>query len=241
MTRDLHSDLDRLQDEIAAYSLGALDESETRELEHHLDSCESCRERLRWLRPAVDLLPASVEQLAPPERLRENLLATVRAEAATGAPAPSPAPGPSRRSWWEGLRAVAWRPATAMAVMIVLVVGVAAGYLIRGDAEVSNDFVRAEGIGPQAAQVSATLEHGSGATTLHVSEMPKLGRDEVYAVWVQRGGVMEPRNTFVLGRDGSAEAAVPGPLEGATDLFVTAEPRPGSRQPTTEPVLRAPL
>ena len=43
------------------------------ELELHLGECESCRERVVWLRPAVDVLPASVEQLAPPETLRESL------------------------------------------------------------------------------------------------------------------------------------------------------------------------
>jgi hypothetical protein len=36
---------------------------------------------MRWLRPAVDVLPATVEQLTPPERLRESLIATVRGEA----------------------------------------------------------------------------------------------------------------------------------------------------------------
>ena len=41
--------------------------------------------RLRWLSPAVDVLPAAVEQRTPPPSLRENLMATVRAEAAPSA------------------------------------------------------------------------------------------------------------------------------------------------------------
>ena len=48
----------------------------------HLAGCEPCRDYLRWLQPAVDVLPASVAQLEPPPRLGERLMATVRAEAA---------------------------------------------------------------------------------------------------------------------------------------------------------------
>ena len=52
---------------------------------------------------------------------------------------------------------------------------------------------------------------------------------------------MEPRSTFVLSMDGTAEAAVPGPLGGGEAVLVTREPRGGSRQPTTKPLLTAPL
>ena len=78
-----------MRDDLAAYALGALDEREAGAIEDHLDGCERCRERLRWLAPAVDLLPASVEQRTPPPALRENLMATVRAEAAPAAVAES--------------------------------------------------------------------------------------------------------------------------------------------------------
>ena len=44
-------------------------------------------------------------------------------------------------------------------------------------------------------------------------ELPAIASDEVYEIWVQRAGVMEPRNTFVLSGDGSAEVAVPPPLQ----------------------------
>jgi hypothetical protein len=45
----------------------------------------------------------------------------------------------------------------------------------------------------------------------------------------------------VLRGDGSAEAAVPGPLDDAEGVFVTAEPHPGTDRPTTDPVLEASL
>jgi hypothetical protein len=231
--RDWHADAERLRDDLAAYALDALAPQETAELEDHLDGCASCRERLLWLRPAVDVLPGSVEQLTPPDRLRERLLATVRAEATT-------AGEPDRARWWERLRSFALRPAVAIAALIVLTVGVAAGYLLRGSAE-EGATLAAHGVGPQAAQVEATLERHDGSATLHVERMPKLARDQVYAVWVQRHGVMEPRSTFVLGSHGGAEAAVPGPLDDAEAVYVTVEPRPGGEEPTSDPVLEAPL
>lgn len=231
---DPHPDGDRLRDDLAAYALGALDRDEVAQLERHLENCESCRDRLQWLRPAVDQLPAAVEQRTPPERLRKSLLATVRAEAA------ATAPSAARRSssWWDGLRAAMLRPATGMAVLIVLVVGVATGYLVRGEGGESEFIPARPG---SAVTASATLERHGDSATLHVNELPALDRDEVYEVWVQRAGVMEPASTFVLRADGSAEAAVPGPLEGAQAVLVTAEPAPGTNRPTSAPVLEAPL
>ncbi len=235
---DPHADSERLRDDLAAYAIGAIAGDEAAELERHLDGCESCRERLQWLRPAVDQLPAAVPQLSPPESLRESLMATVRAEAAP--PATAAAPPRRTRRWWQGLGATMLRPATGFAALILVVAGVAGGYLLRGDAEEpASQQIAAERLA--AAEVSATLERHGDSATLHVHELPQLGRDEVYEVWVQRAGVMEPSTTFVLESDGSAAAAVPGPLEGASAIYVTEEPRGGSRQPTTEPLLKAEL
>ena len=92
-----------------------------------------------------------------------------------------------------------------------------------------------------AVPVSATLERAGDDATLRVNQLPAIDDDQVYEVWVQRAGVMEPRGTFVLESDGSAVAAVEGPLDDGEAVLVTREPRGGSAQPTTEPVLSAPL
>jgi hypothetical protein len=164
------------------------------------------------------------------------------AEATVAAPAAAPAPERSRSNWWDSLSGVLLRPATAMAVLIVLVAGIGAGYLLRGNDEVSpgSTLVKAQPANG-ANPVSATLERSGDSATLHVNAMPPLADDEVYEVWVQRAGVMEPRSIFVLSSDGTAEAAVPGPLDDADAVYVTREPRGGSRQPTTDPLLSAPL
>ncbi len=243
MSADPHRDLERLHGDLATYVLGALTEAEATDLERHIAGCDSCQERLEWLRPAVDLLPAAVVQLTPPDRVRANIMEVVRRESAQDASAPRPVPVEAPKpSLWESLRGALVQPATAMAVLILLVAGVGAGWLLRGTdtVEPRSTLVKAEPVNG-ANPVSATLERTGDSATLHVNAMPPLADDEVYEVWVQRADVMEPRSTFVLSSDGTAEAAVPGPLEGAEAVYVTREPRGGSRQPTTEPLLSASL
>jgi hypothetical protein len=234
VSRDWHADPERLGDDLAAYAIDALERDEAERLERHLGECEQCREHLLWLRPAVDVLPASVTQLPPPASLREGLMATVRAEA--------PPASRQRRAWWRGLGGIALRPAVAVGLVVLVAAGAVAGYIARGGGDgTESEIVSAEPLGPQAAQVSATLERHGDSATLHVSQLPRLGRDEVYEVWVQRDETVAPASTFVLGADGTAAAAVPGPLEGADAVLVTAEPRPGSPEPTTAPLLQAAL
>ena len=225
------------RDDLAAYALGALEPADAAELERHLADCEWCRARLRWLQPAVDVLPASVEQLTPPERLRDRLLTTVRNEAALEAeatPARKQARTGRRRDWGGFLL----RPATAVAAVALIVVGVAAGYALRGGDDDTATTVAALAKAP--GDMSAELVREGDTGTLHLRNMPELDRDEVYEVWVQRGDVMEPGTTFVASRDDSAMAAVDG-LDGADAVLVTREPYGGSEQPTTKPLLEAPL
>jgi anti-sigma-K factor RskA len=232
------SDHDRFGDDLAAYALGALPPEEAAELERHLEQCEACRAELRWLSPAVDVLPAAVVQRTPPDRLRENLMEVVRAEAAAERPAPA-RPTRAREPWWRGLGALAMRPAAGIAAVILVIAGIGAGYLLRGSDSNQPTLVQAEAL--TGAPVSATLERDGDTSTLHVHEMPPIGPDKVYEVWIQRGGNVEPVSTFVLSADGTAEAAVPGSLAGGEAVLVTREPRGGSAQPTTAPLLSVPL
>jgi anti-sigma-K factor RskA len=225
---------DRFDEDLAAYALGALPPDDAAELERHLAGCEACRQQLRWLSPAVDVLPAAVAQRSPPERLRENLMEVVRSEAAD-----APRPARARQPWWRSLGALAMRPAAGIAAVILVVAGIGAGYLLRGPDSSETTLVQGEAL--TSAPASATLERDGDTSTLHVHQMPPIGPDKVYEVWVQRGQRFEPVSTFVLSADGTAEAAVPGSLSGGHAVLVTREPRGGSPQPTSEPLLSVPL
>ena len=227
-------------DDIAAYALGALERREAEELEAHIEHCEGCHDYLREMLPAVDVLSASVPPVAPPPGLRERLVETVHAEAerieAAGQPAAA-APASRWRSW----RGIAARPATAMAAGAVLVAGAAAGWLLHDTGGPGHTMIPAH---PTAAappgSVNASLDRVDGAGTLEVGRMPPLRHSDVYEVWAFRGSKMRPQSTFVLRQDGTASAAVPH-LAGASAVLVTREPRGGSSQPTSAPLLRAPL
>jgi anti-sigma-K factor RskA len=222
---------ERYRDDLAAHALGALGGREEAALRRHLEECDECRTHLRWLRPAVDLLPRTVEQLEPPPGLRERLMATVRADVpALGRAEPG---RPARRRPWQAL----WRPAIAVGAVALLLAGAVGGYLLREP----DESTQVTAVEPLAGAASGTLERRDDSAILTMSRLPALRRGDVYQVWVQRGNEMEPSSLFVPRGDRSAEAAVPGPLEGADAVLVTREPRGGSRRPTSQPLLRAEL
>jgi anti-sigma-K factor RskA len=228
---------EEFRDDLAAYALGALDEPEAERLRAHLEGCEECRRQLRWLEPAVELLPRTVEQLEPPERLRASLLDTVRAEAAPEAHEPSRA---APEGWWHRLGLAVWRPATAVAAAVMLVIGAVAGYLIGEPNGGGSSTLEAQAM-PNAPRATGTLALDGSSGILRVQHMPTLASNQVYEVWVQRDGKLQPSSLFVPRKDRSADAAVPDGLDGADAVLVTKEPRGGSAQPTTSPVLSVQL
>ena len=123
----------------------------------------------------------------------------------------------------------------------MLVVGVVTGYLIAepGDNHTTATFA-ARGT-PNAPRATGTLERDGDSGILRVRGMPSLARDQVYEVWVQRDGELEPSSLFVPRRDHSADAAVPRSLDGADAVLVTKEPRGGSHRPSAVPLVSVEL
>lgn len=229
---------EELRDELAAYALGALQGADLERLEEHLAECESCRGYLQWLEPAVEVLPASVEQLPPPRSLEKSLMATVRAEAKQA----SETRREERQGFsWPSWRGLALRPATALAAIGVLAAGLAVGYAIRGSDDADQTVIAAQPTPEAPGPVEATLEREGDSGTLRVEQMPQLQPDKVYEAWIERDGTFEPAGTFVVDSDGRGNAVVDGSLENADRVLVTIEPGGGSEQPTTKPIFVAPL
>jgi anti-sigma-K factor RskA len=213
----------RRQDDVAAYLVGALDEAEARELERHLAGCGECRERVEWLRPAAELLPESVERVEPPAELRQRVIEQVRAEGSAGRARPAPR---------GRLRGVLRRPAAGLAAAAVIVAAIA-GYAV-GTGGDGTETIR-------AADASASLERSGDSGTLQMTGLQQLAAGEVYQAWVQRDGRIEPSSLFAARGDGSASAAIPDGLDGAEAVLVTIEPRGGSSEPTSAPIVAVPL
>jgi Anti-sigma-K factor rskA/Putative zinc-finger len=229
-----------LSEDIGAYLLGALDQSEVERFESHLPNCPDCREQLERLRPAANALPRSVEQLAAPPSLKRSLVKTVRKEAR----------GQGAGAWSERLRkllpgrmspTVAWGSAA-----FVMLAGIALGF--GGAAVLDNDGERNIGARATAGQVpdaaggrlsiEGSGEHGG---ILHVHGLAPLTRGRVYQAWVKRAGSVAPQPTFEVAPDGRGAVAVPDDLRDADAVLITREAHGGARTPSEPPIMQVPL
>jgi anti-sigma-K factor RskA len=220
------ADHTRWKDDVAAYALGVLEPGEALELERHLDYCAECRAQLRWLRPAVDLLPSSVERVEPPLELRAKILDQARSE-------PGPATPSAERS--SSARR-GWRPVAAVGA-VGLLLAAAGGYAIRGgDSTGGATTTVAAG---KAPAVTAKLVMEGDSATLRLANVGEMSQDRVLEAWVQREGEVEPAGgLFVPDRDGRAMAMIPH-IHGVEAVMVTSEPRGGSAKPTSSPMVTA--
>lgn len=211
------NDHSRWSEELAAYVLGALEPAEVTAFERHLEGCERCRAELRWLAPAVQSLPEAVERREPPPRLRASLMAEMRADV-------RPVEKPRYR--WS------WRPAVAFAA-IVLVAAAVAGYEVGkgggGDEGGSTVVAHEHGI------TARMVREGSGGE-LHLANV-QLPPKKVLEAWVRREGKVEAVPAlFVPDREGRAETRI-ADMSGVDTVMVTAEPRGGSKEPTSPPIV----
>jgi hypothetical protein len=235
-------DHDRWADAVGAYLLGALPPEDLPGFEEHLASCPVCRREADELQIAADALPVSVAPVAPSAALKDRIMSVVESEAELLAAAGDGTAGPARvraRTRPGFLRGWLLRPGVALAcAAVLLVAGGLAGALLAGDGEDTRTVVASTTM-PGA---DVELQVRDGASTLVARRMPPPPRGDVYQVWIKRPG-SDPEPTSVLWstREGSADVAVPGSLDDVEAVLVTAEPRRGSNEPTSEPVITVPL
>jgi anti-sigma-K factor RskA len=215
---------------LAAYLLGALEPDEVAELERHVEGCVECRAELRWLRPAVSILPESVDPLDPPAGLRERILTEARSDLPPAA-ASERRPLFARR--WS--RPAGWRLAAGLAAAVLLV-AVVGGYALRGGSgEPGGTTTVATGKPPG---VTAKMVQRGDTATLRLANVRSLPEDRVLEAWVQRDGEVAPvRGLFVPDREGNATTTIPD-MRGVEAVMVTAEPQGGSTAPTSKPMVR---
>jgi anti-sigma-K factor RskA len=233
----------RWNDEVAAYMLGALDPAEAAELERHLEGCERCRERVRWLEPAVRLLPEEVERVEPPAPLRERVMAEVRADAAeAGAPERATRAGRRSGGWLSrfGGGAFGWRPLAGLAVMVLALVAVASYEIGDGGSEGGGAAqVYTAGKAPGITAEMVAEEEGGG--TLRLANVHRVPEEKVLEAWVQREGTVEPVPAlFVPDREGNASTMIED-MDGVEVVMVTFEPKGGSDAPTSKPIVTMPI
>ena len=219
------SEHSRWSEDLAAYMLGALDAEEAAGFERHLEGCGHCREEMRWLEPALQTLPESVERLEMPKQLRETVMEEVRGDVRE-AEDRSSAPRPWRR-WLL-------KPAAGLAVVALLVAGVV-GYEVGNDGS-GNDGAAStleseiDGIGVKM------VREGEGGT-LHLANLDQPPPGKVLEAWVEREGEVEAVPALLVpDRHGQAETRIDD-MSGVKTVMVTEEPSGGSEAPTGEPIM----
>jgi Anti-sigma-K factor rskA len=231
--RDPELDCARCVD-AAPYVLGALEDGER--YREHLLTCASCREEVAALQIVADTLPTAVAPAVASQDLRNRVLATVRAEAqllhAAGHQADEP---PASVGRWRARRLSLLSAGLAIATSAA----VAAAIVIATAGSSTSVRVTAARLSASLRGARAALRQSAGHAELVVSGMRQPPSGDIYEVWLKRGGG-RPQPTdalFGVTRQGSATASVPGSLHGVGEVLVTSEPRGGSLQPTSQPVI----
>jgi anti-sigma factor RsiW len=227
------SDHERLQEDVGAYLLGALDPAEQAAFERHLAGCPECRSELEELRAAADALPRSVEPFAAPPSLKRSLMEAVREDA------------PARVPLLERIGGLftAVRPELAwVSAAFVLLVGVALGVAVTqltsgDDHRVVSAVVDRSRVSNASATV--TLPDGGGPAQLRVTGLPKPRSGQVYEIWLKRGDQTQPAALFDVDAQGNGTGAVPGDLDGVSAILVTRERTGGAQTPSEVPIISA--
>ena len=243
------SEHEELESAVAAWVLGALEADEADVVRTHIDACPICRETALRLGRTVGALPLDVEEVSPPARLRERILA-----AAATAPGSAVAPARPRTPTKEHRltatpktpsgRSRGVMPAYALAatVVLALVVGLVAGDVIGRGAPAPAAVVRSALVGHQGlagARASVIDLKGDGVALVDFSGLPQLDSGRVYEVWlITAGGRADPAGVFVPDSNGSKFVLVSRSLAGYTVMAVTREVGPGGTlAPTQQPEL----
>jgi anti-sigma-K factor RskA len=219
-------------DLLALDAVGALEESDRAEIERHLLTCATCRGLAAQYADVASLMPAALEPVPPPARLRRNLMAQVYREAAS---APMP--------WWRRLvnaipanRAISVGALAAVAAAIVFGVW---GVSERNSSPALVSYMVSGGTSQES--VTGTLEADTSAkqAVLTVHGLEPLPADQVYEVWlIPAHGAPEGVAFLTPAPSGGVwTAVVDGSLDGYDTIAATNEPSGGSLTPTGSQVL----
>jgi anti-sigma-K factor RskA len=244
-------------DDLAAYALDALDDTERRAVADHLADCDDCRDELSGHHEALAALTATSRTVddAPPPAVWQRVAASIGApDLDLGTPEPLPDLPPlveigAKRAeasdrtttTTSGTRPSPVRWFAAAAACLVL--GGVAGFVLGRSGTSTGD----ENIGTLAQRASdepggvlATLDDSAGQPVARVASdahgaymvlegLPDLPEGRAYQLWSLTGP--EPVSLGMLGRDGTNTVAFRLPPT-ITELAISVEPTSGEVAPS---------
>jgi len=227
---------DHPQDNLPAYALDCLEESDRQEVERHLAVCATCRQEALELKEAAAQLAMSVRQVDPPMRLKHRILDRIE-------PKSEPAKRQGFKAWLRRLQPV-WAPA-GMALILVLVFSNFAlwGQVRELNQSAShNNFQVVSFLSTTADEdargVMVVTENGRFGT-LVVDGLTELEVSQQYQLWLIQDGQRISGGVFSVDQWGYGAMVIraPQPLGDYSNFGVTIEPAGGSPNPTGDKVL----
>ncbi|MEU0879491.1 anti-sigma factor [Lentzea sp. NPDC005914] len=239
------------------WALNALDDEEAAAFEQHLQECESCAAEAGELRETAARL-GQIAEHAPPAALRARVLA---AAAHTRQSPPETTREETRRPavlaerrWFKRIGALA----AAASVLGAVALGTQA---VRNNNELSHEVDALRQVtaeynqlaalmsSPGARTVSRSVEHGGSGMAVYAPSqnkvlflaggLPELSSDWSYQLWMVAAD--GPHSAGVLPTGDKLPPMVMDALAGTEKLALTVEPRGGSKDPTTAPLVVLPL
>jgi anti-sigma-K factor RskA len=242
-----------------AYALNAVSGPDQARFERHLAGCEQCRLEVRGFAETAARLGAS-QAVRPRPGLRDQAL---RAAGRTRQLPPGPRLRP-RRARAGAATARAWRrrpgrgpwpriAAAGVAAAVLAVTAVAGVTALRDEHRITMDQARGHELAavlsaPDVVMLTSKVTGGGKATVLMshhmralvfaVAGLPPLPAAKGYELWLIGPSGSRPQGMLPAGQ---AKPMMVAGLADGDQVGVTVEPRDGSAQPTTRPVLLMPI
>ena len=227
---------------IAAYVLGALSDPELRDIRSHIMSCDECMAEVERLVEALPSLALSVAPAPLPDGFADRVMGRVAAEREVGRTTDRRSPRPRRP-----LAQVLSFGVLVLAVAVLSMVVVQTRREVAIRQKVIDALVRrGGGIALNKSGVTvARLVPAKGGALFVAAGLKSAPSGRTYQLWLMRGACLKrptgrcdkvSAGTFDAS-GGVAVLTVARSLGGWDAAAVTVEPRGGSKQPTTPPVL----
>lgn len=234
---------EQIENAVAAQILGSAEPAESDMVRAHLEGCASCRQLAQRLTRAVSALPLANDEVAPPARLRERILA-----AAAASPRSAAAPArviPIGAARWRRPSLSPLAAAAAAAAVAVLVgtgLGVGLGHSLQAPAApvAQVGHYQLTGHGQMlGARASVVALNSDGITLIDFKSLPALPTGRVYELWlIGPGAKPVPGGVFAPDQDGSKVLVLSRGLNEVKTLAVTVEAGPyGATAPSQQPEL----
>jgi anti-sigma-K factor RskA len=234
---------DALRGHYDLYALDIAEQPERGEIRAHLNrGCEVCMAGVKRSLETMALIGASATPAEPSPQLRRRILTSVGLER-------------QRPSW-----IMVWAMAAALAAMFLLLVFVAQNRGKYVDEAVRAQAALAILYGPRTVEASfggvqprppqgKVFVNPSRGVLLIASNLPRTPADKIYEMWIiprsggPQGAKPVPAGLFQSQDDGNAMHVQPGMVDVASTaaVAVTVENETGADQPTTTPLIVAPL